>query len=501
MWTNPHLFISNSIDTFYEMGGGFSLALIFAFPLAWMMYLCKSCRAFMQPLFVIIQCIPMFTLAPLMIMWFGWSYMAVVLPTALMIFLPLTLNIYQGLSSTPQGLLNYFKINQATPWQTFFKLQLPWALPYIFAGFRISAAVAGIGAIAGEWAGAQSGLGVLMLKSRRSTDLETSFGALFCLMFMSIGLYTFIAYAEYRYRQYKSLKFFPVILFGIICIAALSTLPRQQSIKQPTRLLLDWLPNSNHVPLYAGIEKEIFAKNGIHLQIMELNDPSDTLPYISSGKVDIALFYMPDVVKAQLQGISLTLAGVLIDQPLNSFIFRNDQEITVPTDLSGKSIGICLAGSNPSLLQRLLNNFQIVPKELKHTNFDLVTLLGMRQVDVIYGAFWNIEKEHLKSLGIQTSHIDVAQVGHPFYSELVFVGKGDPKKFENFKKAMQKSIDYCKAHPEEAFELYVKCHPEKSPRTIAWEYQAWKNTLPLLAKSQTISEEEWQGLEDWLSND
>ncbi len=483
------------------MAGGFTLALAIAFPFAWLMYLWKSLSGFMQPLFVILQSIPMFTLAPIMVFWFGWSYIAIIIPTALMIFFPLTMNIYQGLQSTPKSLLEYFKINQATAWQTFSKLQLPYSMPHIFAGFRIAAAFAGIGAIAGEWAGAQSGLGVLMLKSRRETDLEVTFGALFFLIIISLVLYAAIAYAENRYKKHKSIKLFSFGVLGLLgMIVMVSPSSNEPITLMPTRLLLDWLPNSNHVPIYAGIEKKIFEKHQIHLKVIEINDPSDTVPYITSGQAELALFYMPDVFRANKNGAELQIAGVLIDEPLNSFIFRQNEGIVHPKDLSGKVIGYSVAGNDFLVLERLLKFNWIVPKELRNINFDLVTLLGTHQVDVIYGAFWNIETEHLKSLNINTSHFKVAQFGHPPYCELVFVGKGDPQKFDVFKQAMQESIDYCKTNPEEAFDLYLCHHPEKSPQTVIWEREAWLKTVPLLAKSQQISEADWKELRDWLDD-
>jgi NitT/TauT family transport system substrate-binding protein len=192
----PERFLFHTKVTFFEMIGGFVFAFLVAFPLAWMMDQWESARDILQPLFVIVQCIPMFALAPIMVIWFGWSYAAIVVPTTLMIFFPLTMNIYQGFRSTPDYLKDYFRVHQATQTQLLFKLQLPWAKSHIFAGFRIAAAIAGIGAVAGEWAGAQAGLGLLMIESRRATDLETTFGALFCLATMSLSLYGLITLLE-----------------------------------------------------------------------------------------------------------------------------------------------------------------------------------------------------------------------------------------------------------------------------------------------------------------
>ncbi|MFQ5729593.1 MAG: ABC transporter permease, partial [Waddliaceae bacterium] len=198
IWERKDRFLFHTLVTLNEMAGGFLVAFLLAFPLAWIMTLWTASRIVLQPIFVVIQCIPMFTLAPIMILWFDWSYTAIVIPMALMIFFPLTMNIYQGLRSTPKHLVDYFRINEATTWQLFVKLQLPWALPNIFSGIRISTAIAGIGAVAGEWAGAQAGLGLLMLESRRAADLEVTFGALFCLTFLSMFLYIIMILLEKR---------------------------------------------------------------------------------------------------------------------------------------------------------------------------------------------------------------------------------------------------------------------------------------------------------------
>lgn len=488
------LFIKHSQVTIREMAGGFIIAFLVAFPLAWVMYMWKSSCLFLDPLFVILQSLPMFTLAPLMVLWFGWSYTAIVIPTALMIFLPLTLNTYQALASTPADLLNLFKINKASYWQTFVKLQLPWSIPYLFAGIRISAAFAGIGAIAGEWAGAQSGLGVLMMESRRSTDLVTTFAALVCLILISLILYSLISYLEYRWKKHQSMEWATTACFSLLVALIFFINPVKNTLPSisETRLLLDWFPNSNHVPIFVGKEKGIFAKHGIHLQILQLNDPSDTIPYLTSGLADLALFYMPDVARLKAQGEKLAVAGVLINQPLNSFIYLSDKEIKSPSDLSDKVIGYSVSG-NKELLLWLLEQANVSPKELRNVSFDLVSTLAMGHVDAIYGAFWNIETEHLRSLGIKTEHFDVAQFGHPSYSELVFISKENQSP-QFFKIAIQESIDFSRQNPVEAFELYARANPSKSEQTLAWEKEAWLKTIPVLALEQEIKQSEWNSL-------
>lgn len=507
LWERHDRFLFNMWKTFQVMVGGFTIALFAAFPLAWIMALKRPARLFLQPLFVITQCVPMFALAPIMVFWFGWSYTAIVIPTALMIFFPLTMNIYQGLRETPSHLLNYFRIHQATPWQMLYKLQLPWALPHIFAGFRISAAIAGIGAVAGEWAGAQSGLGLLMLESRRGADLEMMFGALFCLLAISLSLYSVIAVMERVFSRYKFVHLARIGMMACLMLLGLNVTGCQSNssaTKQQTRLALDWLPNPNHVPLYAGLHKGIFAKHGINLQIQMLHDLGGVL-YLSSGQTDLVVYYMPSMIRAMSRGNKVKPIAVLIPQPLNAIIYRKDGQINSIADLNGKVVGYCIDGSKTAILDYLLDSNEISPKEKRNVSFDLVSTLGTKQVDAIYGAFWNIECEQLRSLGIETDHFPLVDFDMPNYYELLILAReGSVQASDSFASslqlAIQECIDFCRANPEEAFEMYAMANPDKSNSTLKWEKKSWYKTIPLLARNQEIDPRVWQTFAKWLED-
>ena len=198
---NKARFWFHTLQTFKEMTFGMLLAISIALPLAWSMHKLPLLKSLFQPFFIILQCIPMFTLAPLMLFWFGWSFIAIVVPTALMMIFPLTMSFYKGIKSTPSQHLEQFILDGATEWQIFYKLRVPFALPHIFSGLKISAAISGVGAIAGEWAGAQSGLGVFLQENRRNLDFEGVFGALVCLSIFTIILFSLIVIVEKRYRH------------------------------------------------------------------------------------------------------------------------------------------------------------------------------------------------------------------------------------------------------------------------------------------------------------
>lgn len=494
----------HSWQTLKVMLGGILLSLLFSFPVAWIMYRWDTASLLLQPLFVVTQCIPMFVLAPIMVLWMGWSFMALVIPTALMIFLPLTMNIYQGLRSTPTHYLDYFRVHQATAWQTFYKLQLPWSLPYLFAGFRIATAISGIGAIAGEWAGAQSGLGLLMLESRRGADLEMMFGALFCLVILSLMLYGAISLLKWMVFR-KKFVYLTVANFSTACLLIVMTLTTgcQTTPQNETRLMLDWLPNPNHVPIYVGMEKGYFAKQGISLKIQKIHDAADPLVYLSTGQTEMAISYMPSAIYAIDHGAEIKPIAVLIPQPLNALIYRKESQIKHPGDLNGKVFGYCVDGSSTITLNWLLRKNEISPKEMRNVSFDLVSTVGTGQVDVVYGAFWNIECEQLRALGVDTEHFALVDLGLPTYYELVIMAKNgsehaDEEFVFRFKKALQESIAFCQQEPEEAFELYAKANPDKSEKTLHWEQAAWLKTLPLFSQDLDIDQGLWDRYADFM---
>jgi NitT/TauT family transport system substrate-binding protein len=501
LFEGNYRFFFHSLETAKEMSAGIFFAFLLAFPLAYLKLNFKTMRYIFQPLFLFTQCLPMFTLAPLMIFWFGWSKAAIIIPTTLMIFFPLTYNLYEGITSVPQELLELFILRKATKWQTFWKLRAPFAMPHFFSGLRISCIIAGIGAIAGEWAGAQNGLGMLMLETRRGADLAGCFSALTCLVILTSFFYASAYLMEYLYKKSKKTALAVTCSFAVILLPFLIFSPAEYS-KDSLKISLDWLPNPNHVPLYVGIEKGIFKKHGINLLILKAKDPSDPLPLLQLEKTDLALTYMPRFVRAKAKGAQMEPLAILIKEPLDCLLYRKNPAISSPQDLSNHTIAYCMDGSGGKMLNAILDNNHILPKEQKHASFDLAGVLAGGLVDVISGVYYTIEKEHLKSLGIETDHFSFKELGVPTYYELMIAYKKDSKADtpfikEGFKRALQESIDFCRKDPEMAFFLYTKALPDKIEKTLSWEKTAFYQTLPLYADNQIFDETLFNDLNKW----
>ncbi len=165
------------------LGGGFGA--LAALGLA----LWRPAAPWLWPLFVATQALPVFAIAPLLVLWLGYGVASKVAMAALIIFFPVTSGFHDGLSRTDPGFLDLARTMDAGRWATLRRIRLPAALPGLASGLRVGAAVAPIGAVVGEWVGSGAGLGFLMLHANARMQVPLMFAALVLLAAMAILLH------------------------------------------------------------------------------------------------------------------------------------------------------------------------------------------------------------------------------------------------------------------------------------------------------------------------
>ncbi|EPP38087.1 hypothetical protein BOKEGFJH_00509 [Chlamydia avium] len=495
---------SSSWYTLQGILGGFFLAFFLSLILAMIMLTYKPAKDFLHPIFIFVQCTPMFTLAPLIVLWFEWGISAVIIPTALTVFFPLTIAIYQGISSPPKELLELFILNQATKKQIFIKLLLPHALPHIFSGLKIAVGSAGFAAIAGEWVASQSGLGILILESRRNYDMEMMFSGLFALTIVTFTLFQLVVLSEkllfalFRIKKTKRFKITKLklaiscLIIFLFLLGKSNTSPSLETTKKhltPITLLLDWTPNPNHIPLYVGVTKGFFQEQNIELKIQKNTDTGSVIPHILFEKVDLAPYHALGTIKLAMQGTPIQIVASLINSTLQGFIYRLDDNISTIQDLNNKVLGFCLNNSRDlSCLLNILRQQGVVPSEVKNVSSDLISPMLLKKIDFLYGAFYNIEGVKLRTLGIPVGCFLSDSYGLPTGPQILICGKKNtqatsPKIVHAIQTALQKSIDFCQEHPQEAFDIYTTATKD-TPKIINDELLQWEVTRPLLARSQ-----------------
>ncbi len=149
----------------------------------------RPARRWLLPVLVASQAVPVFAIAPLLVLWLGYGMASKVAMAVLIIFFPVTAAFYDGLARTDPGWLDLARSMGASRWRQLVHLRIPAALPACASGLRVATAVAPIGAIVGEWVGASAGLGYLMLHANARMQVDLMFAALFVLAAMALALY------------------------------------------------------------------------------------------------------------------------------------------------------------------------------------------------------------------------------------------------------------------------------------------------------------------------
>ncbi len=182
---------------------GIFLALITAIPLAMIMFARPDMEKAFAPFLVASQAIPVFALAPLLVVWLGYGIASKVFMAAVIIFFPITVNLLEGFKSCDREYRILFKLMGAGFWKTMRLLYWPWALPHFFAGLKVGVTVATIGAVIGEWVGAQQGLGYLMIQANARLKVDLVFAAILWLSIMGLCLWHLVGWLEKRFVQWR----------------------------------------------------------------------------------------------------------------------------------------------------------------------------------------------------------------------------------------------------------------------------------------------------------
>ena len=184
----PHLALTVGEALVGFIGGGL-LGIAVGFAVAYSAYL----RRELQPLIVLSQSMPTSALAPLLVVWFGLGVLPKALLALVLAFFPIAVNVTAGLVQVDPEMLRLVRSYRASAWQAFVKVRLPHALGYLLAGMKIAAPLALIGAVVGEFVGANQGIGFIILDAAaRLLTVEMLAGASYLgltgtLLFLAVG--------------------------------------------------------------------------------------------------------------------------------------------------------------------------------------------------------------------------------------------------------------------------------------------------------------------------
>ena len=189
LWGRADLILPHTATTAVEILSGLAIGTALGAASALLLAASRRAREWVLPVLVVSQALPVFALAPLLVLWLGYGLPSKIAMAVLIIYFPVTAAFHDGLRRTPEGWLELARVMDARSAAILWRVRVPAALPAFASGLRVAAAVAPIGAVVGEWVGSSSGLGYLMLHANARMQTDLLFASLFVLCLMALLLW------------------------------------------------------------------------------------------------------------------------------------------------------------------------------------------------------------------------------------------------------------------------------------------------------------------------
>jgi NitT/TauT family transport system permease protein len=190
------LILDHAAVTGLEIVLGFGLAVTVGVSLGVLMVVSNFVDKAMYPLLVTMQAVPKIAIAPILVIWFGFGPTPKVFTAFLVAVFPIVVNTAMGFKQTPVEMIHLARSMGASTYKTFATFRLPTALPSIFTGLKVAAALAVVGAVSGEFVAANEGLGYLLLTASSTIDSAGVFAGVMALAMQGILLYGLVELLE-----------------------------------------------------------------------------------------------------------------------------------------------------------------------------------------------------------------------------------------------------------------------------------------------------------------
>jgi len=192
LWDEKSLLVSDLWVTLKEIVYGFVAGFVIGVVCGVMIVYSKTAERTLYPLVIASQVIPIFAIAPLLIIWFGFGIQPKVIICALIVFFPICVNMVEGLRSADKGIVEVMRSYGASEPRIFRSVRLPAAVPFLLIGTQVGITFAVIGAVIAEWVGADAGLGYRMVVANSQSETSLVFAAIITLAVVGVALFALV---------------------------------------------------------------------------------------------------------------------------------------------------------------------------------------------------------------------------------------------------------------------------------------------------------------------
>jgi NitT/TauT family transport system permease protein len=195
-WTRTDIVFANAVTTTWEVLAGFALGVVISIPLALSIAYSRIMEQSIYPVIVFLQIVPKIAVAPLFIIWFGDEFAPKMMLVFLLSFFPIVVGSIAGFKALDPDITDFARTTGAGGWRMFLKIRLPQALPSIFTGLKVGAALSATAAIVAEFVASTKGLGYLLLQYNGDLNTAMVFAIVIVLSLIGLALYYAVELVE-----------------------------------------------------------------------------------------------------------------------------------------------------------------------------------------------------------------------------------------------------------------------------------------------------------------
>ena len=350
---------------------GFVTGCALAFTLGTVIALSRNVEYYLYPIIIMFQAMPKVALAPLILVWFGLGLTSKVVSAALIAFFPLMVNTIVGLRSADEDRVNLMRSLAASRWQIFRMLQLPNAMPYIFAGLEIAMIFSLIGAIVAELVGAERGLGMLMQSMSFTMDVAGQFSILFILSILGLILNGLVTMVRRRVLFWDPSRdrdaseqtatkggvhvMQRLFAWGERWSGSPSRRARPPPKCRPFASAGAPAPSAPPAaPFAIATKMGWFEKDGIKVELVPLPGSTDCVKLVATKELQASLPSVEPLAIIRPQGVKAKFFYTAYQGNIYGLAVPADSTIKSITDLKGKKIGVTSMASAGVIVARAL---------------------------------------------------------------------------------------------------------------------------------------------------
>jgi len=295
-----------------------------------------------------------------------------------------------------------------------------------------------------------------------------------------------------------------VLLVALVAAACGGSASGGTSSPAHVNLVLDWVPNPDHVGIYSAIDRGDFTHRGLDVTARPPSGVSDPITLVAAGRADIGISYEPELFFAQEHHAPVAAVATVVPTALASIIAAGTSGIRTPADLHGKTIGVDGTQSTAAFVGEVLSSAGLTTDDvhLVDVKFNQVPALLGDKVDAVAGVFQNIEGVLFSMRGLHPVVFPYDRYGVPAYDELVVVANTDRLRDDTgyratvrrFVAGLRAGTDWARAHPAGAIAV-MRRHSADDYRNVL--SQSVPATLRLLG-TERPPEAAWARFGDWM---